>query len=74
MTEEEKKEMLNKINIEETTKIKLAETLKETVRLAGEFRLNANIFDNDELKKILDKGAKELSEFNKELSTYISTL
>ena len=45
-TEEMKKEILNTINKEETIKIKLAETLKETMRLAGEFRLNSKIYDD----------------------------
>ena len=48
-TEEMKKEMLNTINKEETIKIKVAETLKETMRLAGEFRLNSKIYDDEEL-------------------------
>ena len=58
-TEEMKQEILNKINKEETIKIKLAETLKETMRLAGEFRLNSKIYDDEELNKILEKGAKD---------------
>jgi hypothetical protein len=73
-TEEMKKEILNTINKEETIKIKLAETLKETMRLAGEFRLNSKIYDDEELNKILEKGAESLKEFNKELAAHISKL
>ena len=73
-TEEMKKEILNTINKEETIKIKLAETLKETMRLAGEFRLNSKIYDDEELNKILEKGANALKVFNKELAAHLSTL
>lgn len=73
-TEEMKQEMLNTINKEETIKIKLAETLKETMRLAGEFRLNSKIYDDEKLNKILEKGAKDLKDFNQKLSAHLSTL
>lgn len=73
-TEEMKQEILNKINKEETIKIKLAETLKETMRLAGEFRLNSKIYDDEKLNKILEKGAKDLKDFNQKLSAHLSTL
>lgn len=72
--EKMKQETLNKISKEETLKIKLAETLKETTRIAGEFRLNSNIFEDEELNKILEKGSNDLKEFNKNLSAYISML
>lgn len=71
---DEKEKLLNEINREETLKIKLAETLKETTRMAGEFRINSNIFEDKKLKEILEKGAKDLKNFNRELSSYISTL
>lgn len=73
-TEEMKKEILNTINKEETIKIKLAETLKETMRLAGEFRLNSKIYDDEELNKILEEGAEGLKTFNKKLAAHLSKL
>lgn len=72
MLEDEKKEILNKISKEETLKIKLAETLKETIRLAGEFKLNVNIFEDEKLVKILNKASVDLQEFNKNLADYLS--
>ena len=71
---DEKEKLLNEMNREETLKIKLAETLKETTRMVGEFRINSNIFEDKKLKEILEKGAKDLKNFNRELSSYISTL
>lgn len=72
MLEDEKKEILNKISKEETLKIKLAETLKETIRLAGEFKLNVNIFEDEKLVNILNKASVDLQEFNKNLADYLS--
>ena len=72
MLEDEKKEILNKISKEETLKIKLAETLKETIRLAGEFKLNVNIFEDEKLVNILNKASVDLQEFNKKLADYLS--
>lgn len=72
MLEDEKKEILNKISKEETLKIKLAETLKETIRLAGEFKLNVNIFEDEKLVNILSKASADLQEFNKNLADYLS--
>lgn len=70
--EDEKKEVLNKISREETLKIKLAETLRETTKLAGEFRMNSEIFEDEILIEILKKGSEALRSFNKELSGYLS--
>ena len=72
MLEDEKKEILNKISKEETLKIKLAETLKETIRLASEFKLNVNIFEDEKLVNILSKASADLQEFNKNLADYLS--
>ena len=72
MLEDEKKEILNKISKEETLKIKLAETLKETIRLDGEFKLNVNIFEDEKLVNILNKASVDLQEFNKNLADYLS--
>ena len=72
MLEDEKKEILNKISKEETLKIKLAETLKETIRLAGEFKLNVNIFEDEKLVNILNKASVDLQKFNKNLADYLS--
>lgn len=72
MLEDEKKEILNKISKEETLKIKLAETLKETIRLAGEFKLNVNIFEDEKLVNILNEASVDLQKFNKNLADYLS--
>ena len=72
MLEDEKKEILNKISKEETLKIQLAETLKETIRLAGEFKLNVNIFEDEKLVNILNKASVDLQEFNQNLADYLS--
>ncbi len=74
--EEKNAELLNQISKEETMKIKLTEVLKETTRLCAEFRLNSNseAYENEELKKILTKGAEDLKDFNQSLASYISKI
>ena len=46
--------------------------LKETIRLAGEFKLNVNIFEDEKLVNILNKASVDLQEFNKNLADYLS--
>ena len=70
---EEKQELIQKINVEETINIKLASTLNETTRIAGELRVNAETLEtDDELKSILSEGSKALKEFNKKINNYMS--
>lgn len=74
-TEEIKKQELNKINLEETRRLKLAETLKEAVRTAGDYRMLSKVFEEDkELNAMFEKGAKDLNEFSQKLSAHLSTL
>ena len=73
-TEEMKKQELNKINLEETRKLKLAETLKETIRMAGDYRMLAKVFDEQKINEAFEKGAKDLKELINSLSMHLSTL
>ena len=73
-TEEIKKQELNKINLEETRKLKLAETLKETIRMAGDYRMLAKVFDDEKINEAFEKGAKDLKELVNSLSMHLSTL
>ena len=70
---EEKQELIQKINVEETINIKLTSTLNETTRIAGELRVNAETLEtDDELKSILSEGSKALKEFNRKINNYMS--
>lgn len=71
---DEKKEILEKINREETMKLKLTETLKETTRISAELKINSNVFDDEKLNEILKKGSEDLNQFNKDLLNYLYTL
>lgn len=71
---DEKKEILEKINREETMKLKLTETLKETTRISAELKINSNVFDDEKLNEILKKGSEDLNQFNKNLLNYLYTL
>lgn len=73
MSENEKKELLQKINVEETINIKLTGVLNETTRLAGELRLNAETLEADEeLKEVLREGSDNMKTFNKKLTLFLS--
>lgn len=73
MTEQEKQELIQKINVEETINIKLTSTLNETTRIAGELRVNAETLETDDkLKAILSEGSQALKKFNKQINEYMS--
>ena len=73
MLENEKQELLQKINVEETINIKLTGVLNETTRLAGELRLNAETLEADEeLKEVLREGSENMKTFNKKLTLFLS--
>lgn len=69
---EEKKEILDKINKEESVKLQVTNTLKETTRMAGEFKINAVVLEDTKLTKILNDFIPNLDKFNKELAEYLS--
>lgn len=70
----EKEMELNKINKEETLKLTLTETLRETTRIAGELRVNGKLFEEEhkELAEILKKSSKDFANFNKAINTYLA--
>ncbi len=70
----EKDIMIQKINKEETLKGILTDTLRETTRIAGELRLNGEMFEEEhaELAKILKESAKDFTRFNKSINTYLA--
>lgn len=72
MEENEKKELINKITVEETNKLRIADMLKETTKLAGDIRLSAIILkeSDDKLAQIFEKYAPHFDDFNKELAQY----
>ena len=73
MSDEQKQELINKIQVEETLNIKLTATLNETTRIAGELRVNAETLPTDDgLKEILVEGTTVLKKFNKALNEYLS--
>ena len=70
--EQEKKELVNKVNQEETLKLHLTDTLRETTRLAGTFKVNAMMYEDEKLVNLLNEGAEALSKFNKGLAEFLS--
>ena len=48
----EKNTKVDEITREETLKLRLADLLKETTRLAGELKVNAETFEDKKLKEI----------------------
>lgn len=70
----EQEKLLEIINKEETVKLRIADTLKETVRMSGEFRLNSEMIEDDELKKIYQEAGKNLAKFNKAAAKKLSSL
>ena len=70
----EKNTKVDEITREETLKLRLADLLKETTRLAGELKVNAETFEDKKLKEIFSEGGKNITEFNKKLSAHLSIL
>ena len=69
---DEKKEILEKIQKEETVKLQVTNTLKETTRLCGELKINSEVLDDDKLTAILKDFVPSLDSFNKQLAKYLS--
>lgn len=67
-------EEIKEITQAEGLKLQLADTLKETTRLAGTLRVNGTMQEVEELKGILINGASSIEEFNKLLSAYLNGL
>ncbi len=69
---EEQKQKINEVNKKETLKLNLTDTLKETTRLAGTFKINALMYEDEKLVKLLNEGAESLDKFNKGVAEFLS--
>lgn len=65
---------LEVIQGEETLKLRSADLLKETVRLAGELRVNAVVLEDETLKELFKVEAKQLATFNSKLAQRVADL
>lgn len=69
---EETQAKVNQINKEETLKLNLTDSLQQTTRLAGTFKLNALMYEDEALVELLNEGAEALNKFNKGLAGYLA--
>ena len=69
---EETQAKVSQINKEETLKLNLTDSLQQTTRLAGTFKINALMYEDEALVKLLNEGAEALNKFNKGLAEYLA--